>query len=220
MPETIEKPTIWNKEIFVSGELVGNAIYLYDVRNTINKRQAMFICRECGSKFIAQVYKIKIEETRSCGCLQSKNTSKANTKHGLLSHPLYGVWKSMKGRCYNSNVSQYKDYGGRSVVVCDEWKDNFIEFYKWGIKNGWDKNKQLDKDIKGSSLIYSPDTCSFVSAKKNSNKRRSSRFIEYKGDIKTVSEWADYFNISLKNLYQRMSRGWSFEKCITYGENT
>ncbi len=31
-------------------------------------------------------------------------------------------------RCTNPNHNQYKDYGGRGIVVCDEWWENFLQF--------------------------------------------------------------------------------------------
>jgi hypothetical protein len=42
---------------------------------------------------------------------------------GYSGHPLYHVWNTMKQRCYNPNATNYKNYGGRGIVVCDEWHD-------------------------------------------------------------------------------------------------
>lgn len=204
----------WNRIYYERGEQVGDCIFLHDVHNVItNVRKAMFECK-CGKHFIANINKVKICETRSCGCAYFG----INKTHGLSGHPLHQVWKSMKARCYNKNANQYDDYGGRGIAVCDEWKKDFQKFYDWAISNGWKKGLQLDKDTKGGK-IYSPDTCCFITAKKNSNRRRSSRILKYNEQSKTVSEWADYYGISLKNLYQRMSRGWSFEKCISQCES-
>lgn len=206
----------WNRIEYKYGEMVGSVIFLHDVNNALNpnRRCAMFRC-DCGTPFIAQIYKVKTEETQSCGCLHIKMTKQANTTHGLKSHKLYGVWSAMKARCYNPNTSQFKDYGGRGVIVCEEWKNDFINFYKWAISNGWKLGLQLDKDIKGDGMIYSPTVCVFVNAKDNSNRRSTSKYITYNDKTQTVAEWATELNISLKNLYQRMSRGWSFEKSIT-----
>lgn len=33
---------------------------------------------------------------------------------------LYSIWHNMKSRCYNENVWNYKYYGGKGIVVCDE----------------------------------------------------------------------------------------------------
>lgn len=216
MSEVDYKKEAYNRIYYNYGEQVGNCIYLHDVNSLIKRRQATFKC-QCGNKFIAQVYKVKTCETQSCGCLHKKATSEANSTHHLTKHKLYQVWKAMKARCYNENANQYKDYGGKGVIVCREWENDFIPFFRWCILNGWEEGLQLDKDTKGGGLIYSPKSCCFVTPKVNSNKRTTSRFIEYDGKRKTVSEWADYFEISLKDLYQRLSRGWSVEKCFTYG---
>ena len=42
-------------------------------------------------------------------------------KHGLSKHLLYSKWAGMKQRCYNENNNNYKYYGGRIIIVCDEW---------------------------------------------------------------------------------------------------
>lgn len=204
----------WNRIEYNSGEMVGNVIFLYDLPSYGAKRRAVFKC-DCGDNFSAMIDKVRRFETSSCGCLHKKVVSETNSTHKMTNkHPLYGVWKSMKARCYNPNANQYKDYGGRGAVVCDEWKEDFLSFYSWSIKNGYKKGLQLDKDLKGNSLIYSPNTCCFVLAKENSNRRRTSKYITYNGMTLTISEWATHFNISLKNLYQRLSRGWDFERCI------
>lgn len=199
------------------GELVGEAYYLYDVDMCIKRRKAAFRCK-CGNTFIAQLYKVKVSETQSCGCLHKKATSEANSRHNLKNHKIYGVWSAMKARCYNKNTAQYKDYGERGIYVCEEWKNDFISFYKWAIKNGWQKGLQLDKDTKGYGNVYSPLACCFTTPKINSNKRRTSKYLEFDNKKLTISGWADLYKISLKNLYQRMARGWSFEKCISYNE--
>lgn len=196
------------------GEQVGNVIFLHDVNGLIKRRMAMFKC-SCGNKFISQIYRVKTFETKSCGCLQKKAAQLANSRHNLKNHKLYGVWSGMKRRCYNENVKQYKDYGGKGVVVCKEWNNDFMCFFRWAILNGWKEGLQLDKDTKGDGMLYSPENCCFITPKENSNKRSTSKKITYNGETRTVSQWADYFHISLKNLYQRLSRGWSIEKCFT-----
>ena len=39
-------------------------------------------------------------------------------------------WHAMKGRCLNPNNLSYKDFGGRGIRVCDEWRDSFDTFLK------------------------------------------------------------------------------------------
>ena len=44
------------------------------------------------------------------------------------------VYESMLNRCKDLNN---KNYGGRGIKVCDEWKNDFMAFYKWAIENGY-----------------------------------------------------------------------------------
>lgn len=50
--------------------------------------------------------------------------------HGNSNHPLYGIYCGMIARCNNPNVSNYKNYGGRGIKVCNQWQgaDGFNVF--------------------------------------------------------------------------------------------
>lgn len=76
-------------------------------------------------------------------------------------------------RCYDINYPSYYVYGGRGVIVCDEWY-NFQNFKNWYISNyRFDLeykgiNLQLDKDLLSKNVkIYSPNTCIFLPNKIN-----------------------------------------------------
>lgn len=47
------------------------------------------------------------------------------------------VWGHMIDRCYNSTDYHYKNYGGRGIKVCEEWRASFENFYLWAINNGY-----------------------------------------------------------------------------------
>jgi hypothetical protein len=40
-------------------------------------------------------------------------------------------WETMKSRCHNPNNPAYKDYGGRGIEVCTEWRDSFDLFFQY-----------------------------------------------------------------------------------------
>ena len=82
---------------------------------------------------------------------------------------LYDVWKAMGYRCYNPNHSNYKNYGGRGVTVCDEWRKGFSQFREWAIPL-WAPGLEIDRiDNDGN---YEPANCRFVSPKENARNRR------------------------------------------------
>lgn len=141
--------------------------------------------------------------------------------HHLSNHPLYWVWRSVKARCYNPKAKGYERYGGNGVIMCDEWLSDFKAFYDWCMANGWQKRLQLDKDIKAKELglipnLYSPDRCSIVTPKRNSNSRKSNRILEFNGRKLTISQWSDETGIPRNAIRMRIEQhGYSIEEALT-----
>ena len=84
----------------------------------------------------------------------------------------YTCWYHMIERCYDKTLPSYINYGGRGVMVCDEWKlySNFKKWYDDNCIDGY----EIDKDIKGG-MIYSPQTCIFISKEHNISEAMSRR---------------------------------------------
>lgn len=136
-----------------------------------NKRNYVLVICECGVSKIVDWENLIKGRTKSCGCHRYRLKERTN-------HPLYKTWTSMKGRCLNPNKEEYKYYGGRGVKICQEWIDDFLSFAKWSEKNGWREGLELDKDIKGNGLLYSPETCSWGTHAQNMKNRRKPLFIK------------------------------------------
>lgn len=197
---------------YLVGQRFYNMVFVGEVQSSKDRR-GMFICT-CGKIFTAYIHSIKSNATKTCGCGRNESVRIRKTTHGLSRHPLYNVWNNMNERCYNTNNKSYKTYGGNGVEICDEWKNSFILFYDWCISNGWTNKLQLDKDFKGNGKLYSPNTCCFVTPKQNSNKRITSRYLEYNGLLMTMAEWAYKIGINQSTLHARLRMGWSLEKAI------
>lgn len=98
-------------------------------------------CRcECGTEVIVPSGYLTSGRKQSCGCL-AKEIASATAKtgnnrrtHGMKHTKLYSVWNTMKYRCFNENSKQFKDWGGRGITVCDEWKNDFQAFYDYVSK--------------------------------------------------------------------------------------
>lgn len=91
---------------------------------------------------------------------------------------LYSCWKDMLRRCYNPKTSNYKHYGNRNIKVCEEWRNDFMSFYKWALENGFDKDvygkksKCYSLDRIDNNADYEPSNCKFSSKREqNINKR-------------------------------------------------
>lgn len=177
-----------------------------------------FICKcDCG--------KIKQYEcthwnkgiVKSCGCLQKELLSESNRKHGHSGDRLYKVWSSMLNRCYYENKENYRNYGGRGIRVCDEWRYDFSRFYQWAMENGYDYNAEFAKctlDRIDPDGNYEPDNCRWVDAKTQANNKRPSsewkkrKLISWKinGIEKTREEWCKEYGISLPTVLYRINK--------------
>ena len=89
-------------------------------------RFALFECEHCGK----QVEKQKNNGLRdfSCGCARYELTSKSNAIHGDSNsnaeyYNLWSTWRNMRDRCNRSTNQDYQYYGGKGIVVCNEWND-------------------------------------------------------------------------------------------------
>lgn len=109
----------------------------------------------------------------------------------------------MKTRCYNTKSPKYKVYGARGITVCDEWKNCYIMFMGWAITHGYNDNLTLDRiDVNDN---YDPYNCRWVSIKQQENNRTNNRLITYKGETRTMSQWADKLGISYNCLQMRLN---------------
>ena len=122
------------------------------------------------------------------------------------------IWRAMKERCYNSKCEAYHNYGGRGIIVCDEWLHNFKAFYDWSITNGYRDDLTIDRiDVNGN---YEPSNCRWVTRLTQANNQRTNHLITYKGETHTMAEWAKIKHISYGALRQRLYRKWSIEKAL------
>lgn len=98
--------------------------------------------------------------------------------------PLYAVWCGIKSRCYNPNTANYKYYGAKGIVMCDEWKNDFKAFYNWAIDNGWQLGLTIDRhpNQKGN---YEPSNCRIATMKEQSANRS---YDNAKNNFKGINE--------------------------------
>lgn len=90
--------------------------------------------------------------------------------HRLSNHPLYHCLAGMIQRCTNKKNAAYKYYGGRGILLCAEWRNNFEAFYLWAIDNGWEKGLTIDRINNDGN--YEPGNCRWVTLKENMNNMR------------------------------------------------
>jgi hypothetical protein len=130
--------------------------------------------------------------------------------HGMSKTRTFAVWDSMRQRCNNPGCHAYKDYGGRGIRVCESW-GSFANFL--AAMGEAPKGMQLDRiDNNGN---YEANNCRWVTSKVNCRNRRSCVFVEFKGQKKSVAEWAEVTGLERKTLEYRIRAGWSVEKALS-----
>ena len=65
----------------------------------------------------------------------------------IYDHHLHGVFANQKSRCFSKNNKQYPSYGGRGIVISDEFKDNFLLWYNYvmSLPNAAKKSHSIDR---------------------------------------------------------------------------
>lgn len=182
-------------------------------RRSDGKVRPAYLCRcSCGNESVIDADNLKKNKTRSCGCLQKELQSQKQCSHGESHTNLYNVWCAIKRRCYNQNTKEYYRYGGRGIGMCSEWKESYELFRDWAITNGYQNGLTIDRiDNDGD---YSPMNCRLVTMKEQCNNRCSNREYTWNGETHNVTEWSNILGINTKTLFNRLYKGWSFERAI------
>ena len=189
----------------ISGQTFGEltAISISHRKN----HQTFWNCKySCGKECKVSLNCLVRGHTKSCGHLKHKYNDMSKTK-------LYKVWKSMNERCYLPSAISYKNYGSRGIRVCDEWRNDFMQFYNWAIANGYSDDLSIDRinNDKG----YCPSNCRWATRKVQMNNRSNSRNISYNGTTMTLKQWSEYFGFNYKYFHEVMSKNnWDIEKVL------
>ncbi|CAH9014524.1 putative winged helix-turn-helix DNA-binding domainprotein [Vibrio phage 424E50-1] len=109
--------------------------------------------------------------------------------------PQYRAWENMISRCYYDRASRYEAYGGRGVRVCEEWH-NYQTFALWFDSN-WKEGFDLDKDILGDGMLYSPEVCRYIPQGLNkmlntSRTKTGKRLLDYPEGITPWGETGEF----------------------------
>ena len=177
-----------------------------------NHKEVVWLCKcDCGNFCEKSSGAFKnISKIASCGCMKGKKPHMTNLE--LKNYkPIHECYVNMKTRCYNPNYELYSRYGGRGIKVCDEWKDNFKEFYNWAI-NGWKKGLTLDRINNDDD--YKPDNCRWVDRIEQANNRHTNYLIKYKGRIKTMAQWSRILKIDYSFIQIRMYKNKTMEEVV------
>ena len=150
-------------------------------------KRSFVMCRcVCGVTREVDLDHLRGGDSTSCGC--SKGKTRTDEKHGLSRTGTYRSWKAMKDRCLNPRHCDFHLYGGRGILICDEWKTSFSKFLNdMGTRPA---NRTLDR-YPNKNGNYELGNCRWATRKEQN--RNSSQNHVVGG--KTVVEWRELFGV-------------------------
>lgn len=198
------------KKLNLNNQIFGKLTVISESSTLRGKSRWKVMC-ECGKIKEVNGSDLTSKKTTSCGQAPCKkfNTSAANAAkklHGDSKSRLFNIWVGMRHRCRT-----HKDYFGRGIKVCPEWK-NYLNFKKWAMASGYEDSLTLDRvDNNGN---YSAKNCRWASKKVQANNTRKNRTLEYDGKRLNMNQWARLKGLHPATLQYRLNAGWSIERAL------
>lgn len=191
----------------LTGQKIGRLVVIKRIESIIQKNGkpvTRWLCQcECGNKKIVRADSLG-RGTKSCGCLKHELSKEQHTNDPVKPKRLYRIWCCMKGRCHNKNLKAYKDYGERGIYVCQNWINNYREFEKWALNNGYNDNLTIDRI--NNNGIYEPSNCRWVTKKEQNRNKRNNIYITYNGKKILLKDYAKEKNLNYKSLHSKYLR--------------
>lgn len=155
----------------------------------------------CGCRQVKIVRADALMNGRSKHCKYCNNLT-----HHLSKNILYYTFYKLRARCYNLKATGYKYWGGRGIIICDEWKNNFKAFYDWSINNGWEEGLEIDRINNNGN--YEPSNCRWTTSVINNRNKRNIKLNPQKvEEIKqlianhlTQQNIADIYNVCRESI--------------------
>ena len=133
-------------------------------------------------------------------------------KHGKRKTRLYRIWANIKTRCYNTNDPHYERWGGKGIIMCDDWKNSFKAFYDWAIANGYNDKLTIDRiDNNGN---YEPLNCRWTTVAEQNQNKKNVILLSYNGVTMSCGAWSKKLNLGKNTIRLRYNKGWTIEECL------
>lgn len=194
----------------ITGQRFGRLVVtgLSEKRRPSNTKITYWHCTcDCGNKCIVGKSTLIENTTRSCSCLNTERI----TKHSLCKNDIYKIHEGIIQRCLNPNKTEYKNYGGRGIKVCERWKNSVAAFYEDMGDRPTPKHSIDRINVNGD---YEPSNCRWATREEQQNNRRNNVNITFNGKTQTLTQWAKELSIAKSTLAYRV-KNWSIQKAFS-----
>lgn len=122
--------------IDISGQRFGRLVALQRGENTLYGNVQWDCVCDCGSYGTFQGASLRAGKQNSCGCLKRETfAARGTTRKSADPEDQYQRWSAIRDRCYRESHPNYRDYGGRGIVMHDPWRDDYKAFQSWILEN-------------------------------------------------------------------------------------
>ena len=143
----------------------------------------------------------------SCGCYNRER----RVKHGLATTPEYKAWLSARSRCTNPDKRDYHRYGGRGIVMADEWMEDFTAFLSH-VGTRPTPEHSLDRiDVNGG---YVPGNVRWATRFEQASNTRSTIWMNILGERLALPIAAQRYGLKQYIIRGRLKLGWSDEEAV------
>ncbi|NUP53400.1 MAG: hypothetical protein HOW97_39675 [Catenulispora sp.] len=119
----------------------------------------------------------------------------------------------MLSRTGNPKNSEYHNYGGRGITVCDQWRS--YENFAADMGQTFSPELELDRtDVDGP---YSPENCRWATRAEQQRNKRTNHAITWRGRTLVVTDWAELLGLKPNTVVHRLRRGWTVDRALTTG---
>jgi hypothetical protein len=135
-----------------------------------------------------------------------------NTTHGLSHTQEFLIWSSIKTRCFNEKSKMFASYGAKGITMAPRWRDSF-EAFLGDVGPRPSPLHSIDR-YPNREGNYEVGNVRWATPVQQANNRSSSVVLRWRGEEKTMAEWARIVGMNQSTIGMRLRRGWSVDDAL------